>query len=361
MASLQPKILAGLVIAAAGNLVAILIDWLVLRRQMSPSGWSVPGDFQIFRGGALAIFGHSTMVGQLMYPPPFLLLIAPFTVLPPEAGDLLWGLAGMLVLALATRRIGLRCSQICLGLLSPPVLYCVTMGQSGLFVSAALLLALALADEAPVLAGIAAGCVIIKPQFGLLLPICLIAARQWRAVAAAAVTVGVLCALPALLFGPWVWKLFYSAQLGAARGVVANPGTFPEHMMITPFILFRALGMTAHGAGLFQAMASLLAIAACWSIWSRGDESAQTVDRLAVTSCLVALVTPYGYVYDLPVLAVALLAYGAKQRPGWLAAVAIFWGATGAYGLISTFILPAGALLMIALLLAVWPTRIRAR
>ena len=61
-------------------------------------------------------------------------------------------------------------------------------------------------------AGILLGMATIKPQLGLLLPVALVAARQWRALAAAAATVAALVLLSAWAFG-----------LDALRGVLRRP------------------------------------------------------------------------------------------------------------------------------------------
>lgn len=352
----QTKARICLLIAAVGVFVAILIDVLVFKRQITPAGWIGPGDFHIFRNGARAIFEHSSAVGELQYPPPFLLLISPFAVLPPNSGDILWVLAGALVLAFVGAKLGLRLWQVCLGLLSPPALYCAVMGETGLFISSALLVALACADTAPVLAGIAAGCVVIKPQFAILLPVCFLAGRQWRAFTAAAVTVLVLCLLPALVFGPWVWKLFLNAELKVAWADVSAPGAFQEHMMVTPFVFFRTLGMSDRLSGLLQVVISLAAIVACWRVWAlRRDNKITAEYRLAVTACLIVLATPFAYIYDLSVVAFSLLLYAARRRPEWAAAIALFWGFTGLYGLVSTFAWPAGAMLILITTLTIRP------
>jgi len=347
-------LLLGLAAAGLGNLIAIWIDQLVLRRQITPSGWGGPGDFLIFQQGSRAVLEHLQSAGELMYPPPFLLLSAPFSTLPPQLGCILWILAGGLILVLAARRFGMQAQAIMLGLASPPVLYCAVMGQCGMFVSAALLLALGMADTAPVLAGIAAGCVVIKPQFALLLPICFLAARRWRTIIAAAFTVLCLCVLPAILFGGWAWHLFLHAQLHVARGVVSNPGWLVGRMMVTAFILFRNLGASVLVAGTAQALVTVAAAVACWMLWARAMP--QTMwERVAATLFLVILATPYAYIYDLPAQGFALLAYAYERRPNWPAAVALFWLFTGAYGFTSTFFWPVGAFIAVAIVAATWP------
>ena len=53
-------------------------------------------------------------------------------------------------------------------------------------------MALAVLDRRPVLAGILFGLLSYKPQFGVMIPLVLLATWRWRAIAAAAATVGAL-------------------------------------------------------------------------------------------------------------------------------------------------------------------------
>lgn len=159
-----------LAIAAACNLLALRLDLAVWHRQALSVGSVASGDFLSFQRGAQAMLHHAISANYLPYPPPFFLLSAPFSYMPALPGYVAWLVSGMLALALAARYFQLGWWGIALGMLSPPMLYCIVMGQTGLFVSTALLLAVGLAGSQPILAGVAAGCVVIKPQFGLLLP-----------------------------------------------------------------------------------------------------------------------------------------------------------------------------------------------
>jgi hypothetical protein len=291
----------------------------------------------------------------LPYPPPFLLLTTPFSWLPPHWAYPAWLLAGNAVLILAARAIKLPWPAILLTLVSPADLFCMTGGQSGIFISAALLLGLGLAETQPILAGIAAGCVVMKPQFAVLLPVCYLAAHNWRGMAAAAASVAVLCLLPALIFGPEVWQLFFSHHVSSAQTLIS--GTWPQvyqFMMVTVFMTCRSLHASMTLAAGIQCAASLAAVGAAWWLW-RPWRRVDRITRLAATLCLVVLATPYAYIYDLPALTAAIAAYAVTRRPAGLAAITLFWAATGFYCLISVFSFLTGALFLAATLLLVWP------
>lgn len=62
-----------------------------------------------------------------------------------------------------------------------------------------------LLERSALLAGILFGLLTFKPQLGVLLPLALLAGRQWRAFIAAAATAAVLFAASVILFGANVW------------------------------------------------------------------------------------------------------------------------------------------------------------
>lgn len=342
-----------LVIAAACNLLALLLDLSVWHRQVLSVGSVASGDFLSFQSGTQALLHHVAFTNRLPYPPPFFLLSAPFSFMPALPGYVAWILAGMLALALVARYFRLSWWGIALGMSSPPVLYCIAMGQTGLFMSATLLVALGLAGSQPILAGIAAGCLIIKPQFALLLPICFLAARNWRAFWVAGATLALLCLLSTVLFGFEGWQMFLGQNLPAASGLLTAHAGKWQYTMVTVFMLCRSLGASLHMAGVIQAFVSAAAALAAWRLWSPGMVIG-SVERLAATVFLAVLATPYAYIYDLPGLAFALLILAKERRQVW-PAIALFWSFTGVYAVLSTFFFLTGALFIGAILVAIWP------
>jgi len=66
--------------------------------------------------------------------------------------------------------------------------------------------ALLFLERRPVLAGVFFGCVTYKPQFGILVPLALVAFRQWRALVSAGVTAAFLASASIAVFGTDVWS-----------------------------------------------------------------------------------------------------------------------------------------------------------
>jgi hypothetical protein len=338
---------------ALASLVALALDGSVLVRRLHHSASLMPGDLSQFRSVA-AFARHApdaaAIAAQgLLYPPPFLLLALPLTWLPPATAYLVWGLAGTAALAAATRLVTKSYSALALGLGSSATLYCLCMGQTGEFVSALLLTALSQAQTRPIVAGIAAGCVIIKPQFALLLPLCFLAQGNWRAIGAASLTLAALCALPCLIFTPGIWQAYLTHNTNAAVSFINEPWPqLYQYPGITMFLMLRSLGLALPQAYAGQAVSSLASGFTCWWLWRR-TSPIPAQSRIAATLCLAVLATPYAYTYDLTALGVALAAQAAASDWRKLLPLALFWAFTSLCVIFSVTLFLIGALVMAAI------------
>lgn len=338
-------------------LLTLIFDAHVHANEVVRYHGETPGDFLTFRTyGILALHPASDVHVSVpfLYPPPFLLFTVPVSWLSPAPGFVVWILGASLAITLTARAIKLPWLAVGGGLLSAPNLFCAVTGQSGILVSTFLLLALGLADTAPVFSGIAAGFLIIKPQFALLLPVCFLAQKNWRAFFSAAVAATSLCAISALFFGMGVWRAVVASHGGAGGDMLAAPWlTEFQIMMDTPFVMFRSFHFSLQSAIGSQLIVSLAVAICCWRLWQTG---ASALEKLTPTLCLVALATPYGYIYDLPALGFALAGL-AVMRPSArsLFALTLFGLVMCLYALISVYLFSAGAALLTAVLALSWP------
>lgn len=332
-------------------LASVGIDISLFRGYFSASGFHLASDLTCFRDNGAWLGRHVAAAAQgaaqsctYKYPPPFLFLAAPLSWFTPEQDFFVWNAVAVTVLVLAARVVRIPWRAVLLGILAPPTLLCLSFGESGIILSGLLLLALGLADTAPLAAGIAAGAMIVKPQLGLLLPVCYGASRNGRAFLAAAVTVGALCLLAEIMFGTGVWVDYFHQGLAATRATLAAP--WPQrdqHIMVTPYIFLHSLGIKFGMASAAQFAVTLLAAVAVWRLW-RGPA---TASRLAETLCLAALATPFACLYDLSALAVVLAVEGGT-------ALAWFWIFSGLYFFVSVFSISPGALCLALLLWILW-------
>jgi hypothetical protein len=162
--------------------------------------------------------------------------------------------------------------------------------------------ALVLLERRPIVAGVLVGLLAYKPQFGLLIPLVLLATGRWRVIAAATATVLATCAATLVLFGPKVWRAF--AEFTAfTRIVVLEAGDTGWEKIQSLFSAVRSWG---GGVELAYAAQSALALAiAATLVWLWRSRAAYEL-KAAALACGCLLVTPYVLDYDLVVLAIAL-------------------------------------------------------
>lgn len=241
------------------------------------------------------------------YPPVFLLICTPFAILPYYWSMLAFVAASLLGYWQAMRVLLPRAGLVLLGF--PGVALAVLSAQNGLISAALFGGALAVLGRAPAFAGVLFGCLCYKPQLGLLIPLALIATRQWRAFAAAAVTVLGLVALSAALFGLGAWRGFL-ADLPFARSLLDNPGIAPA-LWASTYRLMLQVGAGHRAAVLVQGG---LTVGACITLVLACRRRPDAITGLLPAAALLA--TPYLFSYDLPLLAVpmAWIVLDARRR-----------------------------------------------
>lgn len=241
------------------------------------------------------------------YPPLFLLVAALLALLPYTAAFLLWVTATAAGFAALLARIaGARAAW--LGLALPPALASAMTGQNGFFTAALFAGFLLLLPSAPVAAGLLAAALSYKPQFGLLIPLALIAGGHWRAFTAAALEVAAWIGACALI-APATLTAFLHALPKTAQSVLGE-GSAGWFKLASVIGLVRSADGSNATAWLLQGIATALAAMLVVLVWRRKLDFAPKAALLAAASLLA---TPYVYFYDLPVMAVAL-AFLWRQR-----------------------------------------------
>ena len=150
------------------------------------------------------------------YPPTYFLILAPLAMLPYVASFLTWELVTLLGYISVVWLIVRRRPAIALALASPFTVWNIQVGQNGFLTALLLGAVLLLLESRPVLAGVLIGCLSYKPQWGILIPIALVAARQWRAFASAAIATALLAGASIAVFGTGPWE-------GFPRELLHNP------------------------------------------------------------------------------------------------------------------------------------------
>jgi len=296
------------------------------------------------------------------YPPSFLLLLYPLGCLPPVGAVFLFDLMSLAVLAMvleSTSFLKKRSKKLLLAagcdtglanapnsqkffasffqkrsssflplLICPAALENLADSQNGALISALLIAGLTLEAQSPVLAGVLLGLLSVKPQIAVLVPVYLLARRNFRALGAAGVTALALAGAALAVFGVAAWRGFFGdvapMMVAGLVYLTHTPHPGPQAMMMSVFNLFREFGAPAAMAYAAQAAAALLAMGLTWRAARMGEDF-----RVPAVLLLSAFATPYLWCYDMIfcAYAAAMLAPGAlaQGRAGELFLLAGIW------------------------------------
>ena len=293
------------------------------------------------------IFAFDTRM-PFAYPPPYLLLILPFGLLPYWLAGAIWIGTTLSLYVAAARR--LMPEFVAAAIAFPPVILCGIIGQNGPLTAALFIGGMSVLTKQPILAGAILGCLAIKPQLGLLLPLAFIAGREWRAFTGATIAVISLVLLSILAFGLGPWRGFFDST--ALVATITTDGLVGWYKMASVFASLRLAGVSEPLAWAAHAGCAALAIMLVWRVW---QQTTDPIARAAILAPASVLVSPYLYLYDQVVLIVSLY---------WLACCG-----TNRWLLIVLFLLPLSSmgqfwltdprinlapLLPLALLLLIW-------
>jgi alpha-1,2-mannosyltransferase len=257
------------------------------------------------------IFGAATPYYGWLYPPLFLLLVAPLALLPYPLALLVWqGATFALYLAVIgailqrLRRDDATLARLWLPAAAafPAAFINLGHGQNGCLTAGLLGAALVTLPRRPLLAGVLFGLLAYKPQFGLLIPVALLAAGQWRTILVAGVTVTALVIASVAAFGTDIWWLF-AASTETSRKLLLEQGNVGFEKLQSVFAAVRMLGGGISLAYVVQGAASLATILGVAWAWRSSDDHNL---KSAIIIIATLLGSPHVLDYDLTILAPAL-------------------------------------------------------
>jgi alpha-1,2-mannosyltransferase len=233
------------------------------------------------------------------YPPPYLLLLMPLGLLPYAASAGVWIGVTLAAYAAAVRRVMPDWAGAAIAF--PPVAICGISGQNGLLTAALFMAGMSKLGTRPFVAGLLFGCLAIKPQLGVLLPLAFIAAREERAFAGATVAVLMLIATSLIAFGTAPWFGFFGQSTLFAA--IATDGLVGWHKMASIYTSLRLAGLVNEAAWALHIACAISAAVAVWQVWC---SSSDTLTRGAILAPASLLISPYLYVYDQILLIISL-------------------------------------------------------
>jgi hypothetical protein len=260
-------------------------------------------DVAVHKDAEVAALRHS-FAGEYpwIYPPIFFFAAVVLALLPYVPAYAAWVVLTLCAYVATVRAIIGHRLGILLACAYPGILSNLMVGQNG-FASAALVGgALISMERAPVLSGCLIGLLSFKPHLGILFPLVLIAGRHWRVMTAAAVTTMVLALASLLVFGPQAWQAFFESLPVASQSALSE-GRADWAKMQSLFVTVRMLGGSLETAWALQLLLVGTAAAMLWCLW-RSETCFELKAAALATAAL--LVSPYLFLYDLMVLAIAM-------------------------------------------------------
>jgi len=176
--------------------------------------------------------------------------------------------------------------------------------------------ALGLLERRPVLAGVCAGMLAIKPQLAVLFPLMFLCGRHFRAFGAMAVTGVLFCTVSGVVFGLPLWLKFFDMLSWFNTVIVQNGEGGIWSAMPTAFALARRMGASLSIAYAIHAAVAVPAVLATAILWVR---RVRIEVRFAAAIVATLLAQPYLVYYDLAwlILPIIYLCVDGKTHGAW--------------------------------------------
>jgi arabinofuranan 3-O-arabinosyltransferase len=287
-------------------------------------GLGIPTDFlNVWSAGKLVLDGHAALaydwdiqkqvqvavLGQgyqgnfaWHYPPPFLFVASLLAHFPYAVAFIGWAAASLVPYLAVMRGIVGRPFGLLLALAFPVVLTNTLVGQNGFLTASLIGGTLYLMPARPVLSGICLGLLSYKPQYGLLFPLVLIAASQWTVFFTAGAVAVAMAFASWLAFGTESWQAFFHWMPMFSQACLTE-GRAPWGKMQSIFAVVRYFGGTEPLGWLFQWIMSATVAVVLTLVWRSRISYPLKAAALASGTLLI---TPYLFLYDLMVLAIAM-------------------------------------------------------
>ncbi|PTB20232.1 hypothetical protein C9I57_14240 [Trinickia symbiotica] len=337
---------------------AFLGTWAWVAHGFSLESTGRPGaDFAIFwaashlslQGSPLQVYDHRTFIAAQLalfggfaesyalpwaYPPAFLLLLMPLSLLPFGVAYLLFAALGMYLFVTATlsvsrleKSVGGFWRAVLPVAALPSAFIAVIVGQNSLLTAALAAFATRWVATNPARAGVCIGLLAVKPQMALVFPFVLVAARAWKTLVVAAATALAVTATGVLFCGFQAFDQFVLNANLLRSSLIDHGGQHFWAASPTTYAALRGAGIAMLPAYTLHAAVAVLSICAACAVWRSTDDTRLRAAILAVSALIVS---PYVWHYELAWLGIALACIAAFGLNGkWLfgeqAVLALAW------------------------------------
>ncbi len=248
----------------------------------------------------------------MLEPPPVAWLVGPLILLPYRAALLLWQLLMLGCAVAASLLLGNSAPQrawlLLINLAFVPTAMVLGFGQVTVIVALAVVSGLLLLRSGrPELAGLVLAATVVKPHVAILVPLVLLLAGHWRAVAVYVLAAGTVTAVSLLQLGVSGFRLWVSAL----NYTYANRGGYLAYDTL--------IGTFGTPTGLLLTFAVVVLVASL-GLLARGRDPGPAVAGSLVASLLI---TTYLLPYDMTLLFTAAALVWLAAAPRWLRLVMV--------------------------------------
>src|SRR5215469_5349026 len=274
-----------------GRLRCVDFGWMWLSGKFAVSGNAGQiFDYTIFSSAQLTLFGlhNCPFFTSFVYPPTYLFLTYALGLLPYVVAFAAWVLVTLCLYGGAVYSIIPRPAAVVAAMAPFAVAVNIDFAHNGFITAALIGLSLVFLERRPWLAGVFLGLLTYKPHIGVLFPLALLASRNWRALAGAALASVILGIAAALAFGPEGWPSFFHALLDRQSSL--SPDTKVALALHSVFGLLRwaeAAAPVAWGGHL--AVTAIVALTV-WVVWAKSVPFSIKAAMLCIGS---AMISPY--------------------------------------------------------------------
>jgi alpha-1,2-mannosyltransferase len=260
------------------------------------------------------ITGRSTSVRvPNFYGPQVGLLFVPLATLPFLTAASVWVALSLLIYFVCVFAVLKRCPSLAAhsglvwlsAIAFPPLFHLFVRAQlSALPLACFTAASLAFHSRKPLLAGVALGLLMLKPQFLVALPLIFLLARSWSSLAGLLLSAAAQLGVARICFGPGVMHGYFDMLLHPARWIATAELTLAPIQMHSLRSFWSLLVPWPSIALLLYVLSSLFVIAFATSIW---NSKRPLPVRFSALVLAAVLTNPHLLVYDLLVLAVVIL------------------------------------------------------
>lgn len=237
------------------------------------------------------------------YPPFVLPLFTPFGILPFWIAFVAWLVLTVAFYVAATRRwIEIRFALAQAGAAANFI-----TGQNGFLTSAIFISGTRLLNSRPFVAGAILGLLSFKPQLSILLPLALLAGREWRAIGGGIASSLALLGLGLLLFGVSGYSSFLSVLPKFSQWL--SIGRWPWGELASTLALLSWFGVAKSITLAVHACVAFGGAAVTARAWALKSEP-----RVEILAAATLLVPPYLFTYDALLLTLPLAWLARKQE-----------------------------------------------